>query len=47
MLKIGFLHFTNAPTKTAQKAIPDDIEPPTLERREKIVVFFHDEHIPI
>ena len=43
MLKIGFLHFTNAPTETAQRAIPDDIEPPTLEQREKTVVFCHDE----
>jgi hypothetical protein len=43
MIKIGFLHFTNAPTETAQKSIPDDIEAPTLERREKTVVFFHDE----
>ena len=43
MVKIGFLHFTNAPTQTSAMAIPDDIEPPTLERREKTVVFFHDE----
>ena len=43
MVKIGFLHFTNAPTQTFAMAIPDDIEPPTLERREKTVVFFHDE----
>lgn len=40
---IGFLNFTNAPTETAQKAIPEDIEPPTLEHREKTVVYFHDE----
>ena len=32
MIKIGFLHFTNAPTETAQKSIPDEIEAPTLER---------------
>ena len=39
MLKIGFLHFTNAPTESAQKALPVDIEPPTLECREKTVVY--------
>ena len=43
MIKIGFLDFMNAPNETAQKVIPEDIEPPTLERREKTVVFFHDE----
>lgn len=43
MVKIGFLHFTNAPTEDAQKALPDDIDPPTLERRSKTVVFCHDE----
>ena len=43
MVKIGFLHFTNAPTEDAQKALPDDIDPPTLDRRSKTVVIFHDE----
>ena len=43
MLKLGFLHFTNAPTPEAIKAIPDDIEPPTADRRSKTVYFFHDE----
>ena len=43
MVKIGFLHFTNAPTEEAQKAIPADIDAPTLERRPKTVVFCHDE----
>ena len=28
MVKVGFLHFTNAPTEEAQKALPDDIDPP-------------------
>ena len=41
MVKIGFLHFTNAPTEDAGKALPDD--PPVLERRSKTAVFFHDE----
>ena len=40
MAKIGFLHFTNAPTEGAQKALPEDIEPPNLERRSKTVVLF-------
>jgi len=43
MVKIGFLHFTNAPPEDAQKALPDDIDPPTLDRRSKTVVIFHDE----
>ena len=43
MAKIGFLHFTNAPIEGAQKALPEDIEPPNLERRSKTVVLFHDE----
>lgn len=43
MVKIGFLHFTNAPTEEAQKAIPANIDAPTLERRSKTVVFCHDE----
>ena len=43
MVKIGFLHFTSAPTDEARQALPEDIDPPILERREKTVVFFHDE----
>lgn len=43
MLKLGFLHFTNAPTPDAIKAIPDDIEPPTADRRFKTVYLFRDE----
>ena len=43
MVKIGFLHFTNAPTEQARQALPEDVDPPILERREKTVVFFHDE----
>ena len=39
MIKIGFLHFTNAPT---ENALPSNIDPPTLERCSKTVVFFHD-----
>lgn len=42
MTKIGFLHFTNAPTEDAMRALPD-VDGPTNERREKTVVFFHDE----
>ena len=45
MVKIGFLHFTNAPTESSQKAIPMDVGPPTLERWSKTIVFFHDESI--
>ena len=40
MVKIGFIHFTNAPTESA---IPTDIDPPTLEKRSKTVVLFHNE----
>jgi len=43
MVKIGFLHFTNAPTEEARQALPEDVDPPILETREKTVVFFHDE----
>ena len=43
LMKTGFLHFTHAPTDEARKAFPVDIEPPTSERRSKLVVFFHDE----
>ena len=43
MVKIGFIHFTNAPTESAQNALPTDIDPPSLDRRSKTVVFFHDE----
>ena len=42
MAKIGLLHFTNAPTDKAMKALPD-VDGPTNERRAKTVVFFHDE----
>ena len=43
MKKIGFLHFTNAPTEDTIKALPQDFDPPTNDRRSKTVVFFHDE----
>lgn len=43
MIKLGFLHFTNAPTLEA--AIPTDIEPPTADKREKTIFIFHDETI--
>lgn len=43
MVKIGFLHFTNAPTESAVKAIPTDIDPPVNAVRSKTVVFCHDE----
>ena len=39
MVKLGFLHFTNAPTQQAGQAIPEDVYPPILEKREKTVVF--------
>ena len=42
-MKIGFLQFTDAPTPEAAKALPADIEPPIAERREKLVVFCHNE----
>ena len=45
MVKTGFLHFTNAPTESSQKTIPTDVDPPTLERQSKTIVFFHDESI--
>lgn len=37
------LHFTNAPPEDAQKALPDDIDLPILDRWSKTVVIFHDE----
>lgn len=43
MVKLGFLHFTNAPTKEAAKLLPSDIDLSVLERRKKTVIFFHDE----
>ena len=43
MTKIGFLHFTTAPTDYAARALPTDLDPPTLEQQSKTVVFFHDE----
>ena len=43
MVKLGFLHFTNAPTEDAAKSLPTDVDPPTSEKRAKTVVFFHDE----
>ncbi len=43
LLKIGFLHFTDAPTPEAATALPTDIEPPTADRRQKLVLFCHDE----
>ena len=42
MTKIGFLHFTNAPTEEAVKSLPD-VDCPTSEIRSKTVVLFHDE----
>ena len=43
MTKLGFLHFTNAPTDEAARALPSDVDPPTIERRSKTVFHFHDE----
>ena len=43
MVKLRFLHFTNAPTEDAVRALPYDIDPPTNKKRSKTVVFFHDE----
>ena len=40
MVKINFLHFTNAPTEEAALALLQDIDPPTLECR---TWFFHNE----
>ena len=42
MIKLGFLHFTNAPTEDAMRALPD-VDAPTNERRLKTVVLFHNE----
>ena len=42
LTKIGFLHYTDAPTIDTANALPQDIEPPIAERRSKLVVFFHD-----
>ena len=41
MTKIGFLHFTNAPTEDTARSLPD-IDCPTSEVRSKTVVFFND-----
>ena len=43
MVKLGFLNINNAPTEDAAMATPNDIDPPTDERRSKTVVFFPDE----
>ena len=43
MIKLGFVHFTNAPTPESCSAIPTDIEPPTADKREKTVFICHDE----
>ena len=43
MFKVGFLHFTNAPTEDAANSLPTDIDAPVSERQAKTVVFFHDE----
>ncbi len=43
MVKVGFLNLLNAPTDEARNAIPQDIEPPIAEKREKTVFIFHDE----
>ena len=43
MVKLGFLHFTNAPTEDSANSLPTDIDPPTNERRTKTVIFFRDE----
>ena len=40
MIKICILHFTNAPTDEAVENFPEDIDPPTEERRSKTVGFF-------
>lgn len=32
MVKIGFIHFTNAPTENAHQAIPTDTDPPTADQ---------------
>ena len=43
MMEIGFLYFTEAPTEESALNFPDDIDPPTEERRSKTVFVFHDE----
>ena len=42
LTKIGFLHFTNAPTEEAARSLPE-VDCPTSDVRSKAVVFFHDE----
>ena len=37
------MHFTNTLTEQAGKALPEDVDPLILDRREKNVMFFHDE----
>ncbi len=41
MVKLGFLNLLNAPDDKAKPAIPVDIEPPTVDKREKTVYIFH------
>ena len=43
MIKLGFLNLLNAPTDESRAAIPTDIEPPTADKRDKTIFFFHDE----
>ena len=42
MTKLGYLHFTNAPTEDTMRALPD-VDAPTNERCLTTVVLFHDE----
>ena len=42
LTKLGFLHFTNAPSEDAMRALPD-VDCPASDQRAKTVVFFHDE----
>ena len=41
--KLGLLHFTNAPTDDAARALPSNVDPPTNERCSKTVFLSHDE----
>ncbi len=43
MVKLGFLHFTDAPTPKTVEAIPRHIKLPTAVKQSKTVYFFHDE----
>ena len=42
MVALGFLNESNAPTEAAKQSLPADLQCPTQEVLDKMVIFFHD-----